>query len=69
MFRLVIRAPIKESGVMMRPIGRFRMEASPVKVLVNGWALRMPEIRRVVVPLLPQSKRPEGAMSLRMPRL
>ena len=45
---------------MMRFIGRFWMEASPVSVVSNFWAERMPEIRRVVVPLLPQSKTESG---------
>ena len=48
---------------MMRFIGRFWMEASPVSVVSNFWAERMPEIRRVVVPLLPQSKTESGAVS------
>lgn len=47
----------------MRFIGRFWMEASPVSVVSNFWAERMPEIRRVVVPLLPQSKTESGAVS------
>ena len=53
---------------MMRFIGRFWMEASPVSVVSNFWAERMPEIRRVVVPLLPQSKTESGAVSPCSPR-
>jgi hypothetical protein len=41
---------------MIRFMGRFWMEASPVRVTVKSWAARMPEISLVVVPLLPQSK-------------
>ena len=50
-------------GSMMRLIGRLRMEASPVSVVSNFWDERMPEIRRVVVPLLPQSKTESRAVS------
>ncbi len=48
-------APIAERGVKMRFMGRLRMEASPSNVLGKGCPARMPEIRRVVVPLLPTS--------------
>ena len=60
---LVMRAPIWESGSMIRFMGRFWMEASPVKVTSKFWALKIPLIRRVVVPLLPQSKTESGLVS------
>ena len=44
----------------MRPMGLFCMEASPVSSLAKVWPARMPEISRAVVPLLPQSRMPEG---------
>ena len=37
------------------------MEASPVSTQEKSWADRMPEIRRMVVPLLPTSRIPSGA--------
>ncbi len=46
-------APISRSGVMIRPIGRCSMDASPVMETGKGCAARMPESSRVVVPLLP----------------
>ena len=46
---------------MIRPMGRFWMEASPFNTLSKGWPERMPEIRRVVVPLFPVSNMEEGA--------
>lgn len=58
--RLTISAPIWESGVMIRFIGRFWMEASPV-ALIQSPALQDPEMRRVVVPLLPTSRVSDGA--------
>ena len=50
-----VRAHLDLTGSMMRFMGRFWMEASPVRVTEKFWAERMPEISRVVVPLLPQS--------------
>ena len=64
---LAISAPIMDSGSMMRFMGRFWMDASPVRVTSKFWAARMPEIRRMVVPLLPQSSSPAGRFSPRMP--
>lgn len=59
-FTLVMSAPIWLSGSMIRFMGRFWMEASPVRVTEKSCAERMPEIRRVVVPLLPQSRTCSG---------
>ena len=56
-----MEAPIWVSGSMMRPMGRFWMEASPVSVLSKACPLKIPAIRRVVVPLLPASRIWEGA--------
>ena len=64
---LRMSAPICRSGVMIRFIGRFWMEASPVRVTEKSWAARMPEISRVVVPLLPQSRTESGFFKPRMP--
>ena len=50
-----MRAPIRSSGSTMRCIGRRRSEASPVMVVSNGRAARMPASRRIVVPELPAS--------------
>ena len=36
------------------PMGRFWMEASPVRTAEKSWAARIPEMSRVVVPLFPQ---------------
>ena len=58
---LFISAPIMERGVMIRPMGRFWMEASPVRTAEKPWAARIPEMSRVVVPLFPQSRGTEGA--------
>ena len=60
-FTLSIFPPIMDSGSIMRRMGRFRMEASPVRVLVKVCPARMPLISLVVVPLLPQSKIQSGA--------
>ena len=54
--RLVMSAPIMESGSIIRRMGRFWMEASPVRVVSKGCPARMPEISLVVVPLLPVSR-------------
>ena len=54
--REVILAPIIESGLMIRCIGLFWMDASPFKVEVKGQPDRIPLISLVVVPLLPTSK-------------
>ena len=60
---LVISAPIWDKGSMIRFIGLFWMETSPVSVTSKFWALKIPEIRRVVVPLLPQSRIVSGRVS------
>ena len=57
-----IRAPIRESGSMIRFMGRFWMDSSPVRVTSKFWADRIPDIRRVVVPLLPQSRTVPGLL-------
>ena len=58
---LVISAPMEASGVMIRFIGRVRMESSPSSSEINFCPARIPEIRRVVVPLLPTSSSASGA--------
>jgi hypothetical protein len=40
-------------GFMILSMGRLFTEASPERILVKGWGERMPEMIRVVVPLLP----------------
>ena len=45
-------------------IGRDWMEASPFNSLVKDWPARMPEISRVVVPLLPTSRISETVQTL-----
>ena len=59
---LTISAPIWESGVMIRFMGRFWMEASPVSSDTKSCPARIPEMRRVVVPLLPTSRVFVGAL-------
>ena len=54
-------APIWRKGSIILFIGLFWMEASPVNVEVNGCPLKIPEIKRVVVPELPQSRIAVGA--------
>ena len=41
---------------MIRCIGRERSDSSPVKVASKSWPATTPASRRIVVPLLPQSK-------------
>ena len=60
---LLISAPISESGFMIRPIGRFFIDSSPVRVVVKFCADNIPLISLVVVPLLPQSSVLLGAFS------
>ena len=62
-FTLSILPPIMESGSIMRRMGRFWMEASPVRVLSKACPARMPLISLVVVPLFPISRTEEGALS------
>ena len=62
-FTLLMEAPIWLRGVIMRFMGRFLIDSSPVRVTQKGWAERRPERRRVVVPLLPQSSTPSGSLS------
>ena len=61
-------APIRSSGTMMRRIGRRLSEASPVSVVLNGWAARIPASMRIVLPEFPASSVPAGAANPRMPR-
>ncbi len=49
-----------ESGSMIRFMGRFCMDSSPVTVTSKFCADRIPDMRRVVVPLLPQSRMESG---------
>ena len=62
-FRLTISAPMERRGVMIRFIGRDWMEASPFNSLVKDCPARIPEISRVVVPLFPTSRTPDGVLS------
>ena len=64
---LRMEAPIWERGVIIRFMGRFWMEASPVRVTSKSWAERIPEISRMVVPLFPQSSTSAGFLRPRMP--
>jgi len=48
-------APISESGLMIRPIGRDRNDSSPVSTEAKSSAANTPERIRIVEPLLPQS--------------
>ena len=64
---LLIFAPIMESGSIIRFMGRRQMDSSPVRVTSKSWAARIPQISRVVVPLLPQSRSSFGAVSPRSP--
>ena len=59
-----ITAPISRRGLAIRSIGRLEREASPVSLVSNGWAARIPESRRIVVPLFPQYTGSEGASNL-----
>ena len=59
---LVISAPIRVNGSMIRFMGRLWMDSSPFNSVVNLWPARMPEISRVVVPLFPTSSIEEGAV-------
>lgn len=61
--RPMIWAPICFSGSTIRCIGRLRREPSPVITETNGWEARMPESRRIDVPLFPASKMSEGSVS------
>ncbi len=62
----VIFAPISVSGSMTRAIGRRESEASPMSRLRNGWPASTPASRRMVVPELPQSMSPFGAVKTRL---
>ena len=55
------RAPIRVSGSITRCIGRFDSDRSPLIVDSIGWAARMPDISRMVVPELAASSGPGGA--------
>ena len=50
-----------DSGFITRPIGRLRMESSPVNTVLNVCPARIPEIRRMVVPELPTSMTLSGS--------
>ena len=60
---LWISAPIICRGSIIRFIGRLFSEASPERVEAKGCPDKMPEIRRVVVPLFPTSSILDGAES------
>jgi hypothetical protein len=62
-----ISAPIKRSGAITRRIGRRDSEASPINVLAKPWPTKMPAIRRMPVPALPQSSGAVGACNCRRP--
>ena len=61
-----IFAPIRRSGSMMRPIGRFERDASPTSRLSKGCPASIPASSRIVVPELPQSISAFGAAELRL---
>ena len=60
-------APIFRSGSAMRPIGRRRMDASPVIRVQNGWPARTPHSSRAAVPEFPQSITSPGSLNPRSP--
>ena len=66
-FMLVMSAPMERRGVIIRFIGRLWMELSPVSSDTKFCPARIPEIRRVVVPLFPTSKMSVGEESPRSP--
>ena len=51
--RETIWAPMARRGFMILSMGRLFTEGSPERILVKDWGERMPEMIRVVVPLLP----------------
>ena len=67
LFILEILAPISRRGSMIRPIGREFKDVSPERVVVKFCPARIPEIKRVVVPLFPVFKVSEGAQRPRRP--
>ena len=60
--RLLICAPMVLSGVIMRFIGLEFKESSPDNVVAKFCPDKIPEIRRVVVPLFPTFKVEAGAV-------
>ena len=56
-------APMSDSGVITRPIGRPDRLASPMNVAVIGWEATKPIKSRVEVPLLPMSSAVAGCNS------
>ena len=60
-------APIRLSGSITRPIGRFDRLASPIKVAVSGWLATSPINNRVEVPELPMSSGAWGCSSAPTP--
>ena len=56
LFILEILAPISRRGSMIRPIGREFKDVSPERVVEKFCPARIPEIKRVVVPLFPVFK-------------
>src|SRR5512143_1270423 len=66
--RPVIEAPMRDSGFTIRPIGRRRRYGSPVTIVTNGWAARIPDPIRIVVPEFPASMTSWGSASPRIPR-
>ena len=61
------RAPIIVSGSMIRFIGLFCSDSSPVKTDSKFCPASIPESSRIVVPLLPQSRSPAGFRRPRFP--
>ena len=57
-----MRAPMAASGSMMRFMGRLLSEASPNMRLRKGREASTPAMRRMPVPLLPQSMSCAGAV-------
>jgi len=56
------------SGVITRSIGRLVNDSSPVRVLSNDWAARIPVSKRIVVPELPTFRMFDGGVKPREPR-
>ena len=61
--RPVMDAPIMDRGVMTRFMGRFCIEASPVRVEAKLCPDKIPDMSLMVVPELPQSKICVGVLS------
>ncbi len=63
-----MRAPMRARGSITWRIGRRQSDASPVMVVVNGWAATTPVSRRMVVPEFAASSAMEGRSRPPSPR-